>query len=382
MLTNNIYLSNTIIITYLNIFSQELIPYSNNGKLYSPFLGINTPNNINSINNMHIRNNVSYFNYNYNDYISNNRNALSGYSEKFFSKNYLAANNTKLSNKTLTFNNNDLNNNNSYQIIQPIVSTPKNSSSNKNAIGSIILSKNNSNTNQSNTNNNTNMNSDTNGNTDNNYTCYNSEQIRNPNNILMNNINSSLTNINVNTNINLNPNPIPQNSIYNDAANAYNTLSINNNINQGLIQNQNFSQFPFVFQAFEQSNKQQQPKIFPYENNANTNNKNSSFTQLKSNPSNSSFQKCTLNDNYKKMILTNKKFNCHCEKSKCQKKYCECLANGEVCDGKCNCRDCKNCGLYKKNSNVSGTVNNNISNNSINNNNNDLPLREVLEKGK
>lgn len=42
-------------------------------------------------------------------------------------------------------------------------------------------------------------------------------------------------------------------------------------------------------------------------------------------------------------MIPTKKFHCNCEKSKCQKKYCECFANNEVCDVKCDCRSCKNC---------------------------------------
>ncbi len=33
---------------------------------------------------------------------------------------------------------------------------------------------------------------------------------------------------------------------------------------------------------------------------------------------------------------------CTCEKSKCQKKYCNCYANGEVCNSLCQCFDCRN----------------------------------------
>ena len=33
---------------------------------------------------------------------------------------------------------------------------------------------------------------------------------------------------------------------------------------------------------------------------------------------------------------------CHCKKSQCIKKYCECFNLGVLCSAKCECRDCKN----------------------------------------
>jgi len=33
---------------------------------------------------------------------------------------------------------------------------------------------------------------------------------------------------------------------------------------------------------------------------------------------------------------------CHCKKSQCAKKYCECFQMGALCSAKCECRDCKN----------------------------------------
>jgi len=33
---------------------------------------------------------------------------------------------------------------------------------------------------------------------------------------------------------------------------------------------------------------------------------------------------------------------CHCKKSQCAKKYCECFQLGNLCSQKCECRDCKN----------------------------------------
>ena len=42
------------------------------------------------------------------------------------------------------------------------------------------------------------------------------------------------------------------------------------------------------------------------------------------------------------MIISNKNIYCTCQKSKCQKKYCECFANEEFCDLKCGCKGCKN----------------------------------------
>lgn len=37
---------------------------------------------------------------------------------------------------------------------------------------------------------------------------------------------------------------------------------------------------------------------------------------------------------------------CNCEKSQCLKLYCECFSKNELCTKFCNCRDCKNNGLY------------------------------------
>lgn len=33
---------------------------------------------------------------------------------------------------------------------------------------------------------------------------------------------------------------------------------------------------------------------------------------------------------------------CHCKKSNCQKKYCECFQAGIPCTERCQCVDCKN----------------------------------------
>ena len=41
-----------------------------------------------------------------------------------------------------------------------------------------------------------------------------------------------------------------------------------------------------------------------------------------------------------------RKFCCTCTKSRCLKKYCECYANKEYCDG-CECRDCLNLAQFK-----------------------------------
>ena len=35
---------------------------------------------------------------------------------------------------------------------------------------------------------------------------------------------------------------------------------------------------------------------------------------------------------------------CHCKKSACQKKYCECYAEGVKCGDLCRCIGCKNLG--------------------------------------
>ena len=53
------------------------------------------------------------------------------------------------------------------------------------------------------------------------------------------------------------------------------------------------------------------------------------------------------------MFLINKNpiFNhsCTCTKTKCLKKYCECLSNNQFCNMSCNCLDCHNVALYKNN---------------------------------
>jgi hypothetical protein len=43
---------------------------------------------------------------------------------------------------------------------------------------------------------------------------------------------------------------------------------------------------------------------------------------------------------------------CHCRKSSCLKKYCECYSTGRTCNEYCRCEDCKNWtqGLERKNS--------------------------------
>ena len=33
---------------------------------------------------------------------------------------------------------------------------------------------------------------------------------------------------------------------------------------------------------------------------------------------------------------------CNCRRSNCQKRYCECFANGVPCSERCQCVDCKN----------------------------------------
>ena len=33
---------------------------------------------------------------------------------------------------------------------------------------------------------------------------------------------------------------------------------------------------------------------------------------------------------------------CHCKKSKCLKKYCECFERGELCEASCRCENCQN----------------------------------------
>lgn len=38
---------------------------------------------------------------------------------------------------------------------------------------------------------------------------------------------------------------------------------------------------------------------------------------------------------------------CRCTKSQCQKKYCECYAQGLACGKYCRCLDCKNIGKKK-----------------------------------
>ena len=56
---------------------------------------------------------------------------------------------------------------------------------------------------------------------------------------------------------------------------------------------------------------------------------------------------CSCSDCHNKMNL-NKNYeiklgiSCSCQKSKCSKKYCECYNNGKKCNICCSCMDCKN----------------------------------------
>ena len=43
-----------------------------------------------------------------------------------------------------------------------------------------------------------------------------------------------------------------------------------------------------------------------------------------------------------KKPCTQEKFTCGCRKSKCQKSYCQCYANGGKCNANCACLDCGN----------------------------------------
>lgn len=321
----------------INYYSQELVQLSYNGKSLSPFLNINNPN-------YQFRNNVS--NFDHKNFITNNRAGLSGISEKLISASYFSANNIQLPNKTL-FNNNintsqtnnsnidqveSINTNNpiiannkqpetqvkqeeQQEMIQPIISTPKNATESfKGSTNSVY------------------------------------------------NYKGSLNNISNNTRIN--------------SGNNYNNLSnLPSNFHNQINQMTQFNQLPMFFQTFDQNNKSHSSHTEENMLNNNFNNLNNinslTLAKMHSNPNNSSFQKCTINGNLKSLIFPNKKFNCHCEKSKCQKKYCECYANGEICDAKCNCKDCKNCGISKKTSSVSNIVYQNSSNS-----NNELTLRE------
>ena len=38
-----------------------------------------------------------------------------------------------------------------------------------------------------------------------------------------------------------------------------------------------------------------------------------------------------------------KKHTCNCNKTNCLKLYCDCFANGELCDSECHCNGCSNC---------------------------------------
>ena len=55
-------------------------------------------------------------------------------------------------------------------------------------------------------------------------------------------------------------------------------------------------------------------------------------------------------NSYQRLFQTNSidpKHYCTCSKTKCLKKYCECLANNQFCNN-CNCVDCHNNPIYQQ----------------------------------
>lgn len=57
----------------------------------------------------------------------------------------------------------------------------------------------------------------------------------------------------------------------------------------------------------------------------------------------SKIEKSALGKAQDDSLIRHKK-GCHCSRSGCQKKYCECFQNGVVCSDLCKCNDCKNHG--------------------------------------
>jgi len=60
-------------------------------------------------------------------------------------------------------------------------------------------------------------------------------------------------------------------------------------------------------------------------------------------PQNSQYIETDLNFNSKEPLLRHTR-GCHCKKSNCLKKYCECYQIGAKCTALCKCNGCHNCG--------------------------------------
>ena len=67
---------------------------------------------------------------------------------------------------------------------------------------------------------------------------------------------------------------------------------------------------------------------------------------------------CLNKINTNKKIVLKFGLCCSCQKSSCSKKYCECYNSGKTCNTCCSCSDCKNKKMFKTENNGFLAINN------------------------